>query len=241
MKRIFNTVKQKWPEYFLEILVIVIGIYGAFALDNWNEDRQNNKIRKQLENSLLTEFQSNLTQLNTAINYHQMAKESTAKLLFLIKNDTSLPEDSIRFLIADMGWIFTFDAQNNVMRSATSSGQIHLIKNETLKNLLFAWTDLAHDASEEEVRAKEIYDTRIVPYYHKYVMEAELFEYYFNQSDSIYFGSAYTSDYQQLLKERAFENLMAVRLLNINDVLNELIPIREKTIEIINILKTPEL
>ena len=47
MKRILSTLKEKWPEYFLEILVLIIGIYGVFELANYGENR--NRKRAELE------------------------------------------------------------------------------------------------------------------------------------------------------------------------------------------------
>lgn len=58
MKRIFSTLAQKWPEYLLEILVLIIGIYGAFAVDNWNENRKAEAEEINLFKNILTDLQS---------------------------------------------------------------------------------------------------------------------------------------------------------------------------------------
>jgi Family of unknown function (DUF6090) len=77
MKKILETLKSKWAEYLLEILVIMIGILGAYALNNWNQERNDRKseikLLSQLHNDLeetgieIESLQNGLTSLLTLI------------------------------------------------------------------------------------------------------------------------------------------------------------------------------
>ena len=59
MKTILNTLKQKWAEYILEILVIIIGILGTFMLKSWHESRKLEIQRQELIASLIEDFEYN--------------------------------------------------------------------------------------------------------------------------------------------------------------------------------------
>lgn len=72
MKRTLKTLSEKWPEYLLEIIVLIIGIYGAFAVDNWNEDRKWKKETTKITKNLNDEFVKNEQELWRSLSYQKL-------------------------------------------------------------------------------------------------------------------------------------------------------------------------
>ena len=81
MKAILETLKQKWAHYLLEIIVIIMGILGAFALENWNEERFLAEKQKALINQLSVDLVNSTTELEEMQNYYRIRAEACAKML----------------------------------------------------------------------------------------------------------------------------------------------------------------
>ncbi len=97
MKRVFRTLKKHWPEYFLEIMVITIGILGAFILNSWKENsNRKSELFKALSN-LVEELQDDSVQFQ----YHKASSTKTLinvrKVLNVVKQQDSNKIDSLEF------------------------------------------------------------------------------------------------------------------------------------------------
>ncbi|WP_462251739.1 DUF6090 family protein [Ekhidna sp.] len=88
MRRILTTLSQKWPEHLLEILVITIGVLGAFALNNWNQSSKDREREQAILGQLKTEFTSNLNQLDEKMGIRDRMLRSAFALL----NNIDRPE-----------------------------------------------------------------------------------------------------------------------------------------------------
>lgn len=63
MKKIFDTLKQNWAEYLIEILVIIIGILAAFMLNDWNDSRKQKMLEIELLHTIHSDLASTLEEL----------------------------------------------------------------------------------------------------------------------------------------------------------------------------------
>lgn len=133
MKRILKTLKQNWPEYFLEVLVITIGILGAFTLNNWKErSNTSDQVYRSLAN-LLSELEDDSVQFSFQQQSSEQTLKSIRRLLTLVVVPTA-STDSMEYYYHKSRSFILYVPQNS---SFHSMNQLGLLQNISDLDLLY--------------------------------------------------------------------------------------------------------
>lgn len=164
MKRILKTLKEKWPEYLLEILVLIVGIYGAFAVENWNDERKERNAEKVIILNLRNEMSANKVELESIQRRHNQAIEAGIQLLGLFgKKLENTSELEIDTLLALTETYHTFEAKDGYIKSVIASGKLDYIQNDLLKSMITSFDGLVVDATQESYHIHKLHHERLWP------------------------------------------------------------------------------
>lgn len=144
MKRILNTFSQKWPEYIIEALVIVASILGAYALDNWNEERKEEKQEREYLLSMSEDLESQMTIIERQLDFE---KTCNSMLNFILDkgvlNLRNENPDTLVLLLNDLRTRTTFQSIDPTFEDLKSTGNIRLISRPGLKKkVIFYYQEL---------------------------------------------------------------------------------------------------
>lgn len=126
--------KNKLIKHFLEAFVIVISILGAFALENWNESRKERQEELKYLASLRLDLLEDLSRLAFLSEFRKNKILASSELLH--NPPLSTPEDQIDFfnnLMTVFIWR-EFTPNKNTIEELVSSGNLSLIKNDSIKD-----------------------------------------------------------------------------------------------------------
>lgn len=161
MKRVLSTLKDKWPEYFLEILVLIIGIYGAFELANYGENKDRKRAELEILKGCKTELVTDLAEINFNMNELRKSQYALNLILEVLENDGSY-HDSLDFHFNYTLLPMHFVHSTSSFETAKSRG-LDIISNSDIRNKLIGVYDSQYDfflKAEQEELAEVQYNLR---------------------------------------------------------------------------------
>lgn len=170
MKRVFTILAEKWPEYLLEILVITMGILGAFALNNWNDQRKDRQKEVSVLDNLKEDLSLDTLDISFNIVFHKNFLRSEEALLAFIKSDQLKPEKPINFSNA-LSIPLTLVTHETGIKNLQNDG-LDLIRNDSLKKEISRYYDFfvkSMGRLENDVDAYKTYSKK-KPYFLKHFM-----------------------------------------------------------------------
>lgn len=189
MKRILSTLSQKWSEYLLEVLVLIIGIYGAFALDNWNEARKEKISEKAYYLKLLDDLELDRINIQNRYKEAQLKIETSKRLLLDLNNGDKDKPYLINTYIKALR-TNAFIPSKSAITDLTSSGNLNLLKNDSLKiQIIRYYAELDNWLFQLELNRSETLDRA------------------FSYADDIQLGFQYADYVRSSLGEEVFATL----------------------------------
>lgn len=161
MKKILQILKEKWPEYILEILVITIGIYGAFELANYGENRTRKRAEIEILKGCKTELVTDLAEINLNMDELRKSQWSLNLISEVLENDGSY-HDSLGLHFNYTILPIHFVHSTSSFETAKSRG-LDIISNTDIRNKLIAVYDSQYDfflKAEQEELAEVQYNMR---------------------------------------------------------------------------------
>ena len=151
VKRILQLIREKWPEYLLEILVIIMGILLALAFNNWNDERKKKMEEQRVLSVLHQEFEGNIEALSTILRSHHNNIELLQNVLPKL-NKSAVTTDGMTIIseLRQAMYGNTYNPMFGVMNALLNSDEINVIGNEDLKYGLARLPGLLLDYTEEE-------------------------------------------------------------------------------------------
>ena len=185
MIKFFRNIRQrllsegKTGRYFTyaigEIVLVVIGILIALQINNWNEQRKENATEQAMLKRLEKEFISNRKQLLDKIEFRNTLIESSRRLLEYFDEPENVKRDSI-FVYLSTIQPPTFDPIQNDL---VGSGNIEILKDEVLKQLLVNWSTDVIQLQEVERIFLRFCEQEFYPYSNEIDIQRELAYYYY--------------------------------------------------------------
>lgn len=131
-----NNKRNSWLAALRELFLITLGIYLAFALNNWGESRKERRLEEFYLSNLLTDVERSISQLERHLRLDSGQLEGAKVLDGLLAQGSAVDRDSLRNYLNSFNTNPRFRMNNYSYQSLLQSGDYRTIQSDLLRNQL---------------------------------------------------------------------------------------------------------
>jgi type II secretory pathway pseudopilin PulG len=160
MNAIIKTLKKKWAEYLLEVLVIVVSILGAFALEQWSENMKEQKELDDLMKSVASGIESDIASLRLTSQARMVLGDRIDSVFNsgLINNDLKTPEQAafITQSFKDITNIISVQPNTGAYDALKNSGYLGKLQGTDIEFLLSTYHNQIEQLKIQEQQHNQV-------------------------------------------------------------------------------------
>jgi len=119
-----------------EIALVVIGILIALSINNWNEERKDELLEKKYLESIKKELEINTKTANSEKQFNDFQIQNVHVILDCLDNKCTHDQTKLAVAINHIEFQTTVNYTKNVWNELYATGNIGIIKNDSIKNNL---------------------------------------------------------------------------------------------------------
>ncbi len=163
------TLRHRWPEYLIEIFVIVFSISVSFGLDQWKERRREDEVERLYLKTLADNLGADVEALGEIIAGTRGVILRTQELLAASRSSTPPPAARFNAAFSEMARRPSFFAHDAAFSDLRSSGNLRVIHDFRLKNALFDYYGEYESIKAKELTERESMITLVAPFVLKHI------------------------------------------------------------------------
>ena len=222
-KRFLLLLTQRWPEYVVEIIVVIIGITISFAISNYQQDSTDKKLAHIYLQDLREDIKSDIFTLGETIQLTDSVILSGQSLIAQSDSNMSLTKQGLVDLVRSLIRRPNFTSKNATFSSLKTSANFRLIKVIGLRKLLFEYDQDYQAIKAIEAAELQATVTIVGPYIIKSIPLAD------SRQASYWVEKL---DVEAILGSVEFMNNVALRMGNRKELLESYEEIRNTAVQI---------
>jgi len=229
MIKFFRKIRQnlltenKFSKYLLyaigEIVLVVIGILIALTINNNNEEGKTRIKELNYLTNIKSDIHLNLTELKDYIIARETSVNSAETILEIFENKKDIDPEEFNFHNLNVQIWYPFNKNNNAYQELINSGNLAIISNDSIKNLLINMELNYKQIEFIEIHMRHDFENYLYPIYFSITdLKSDITNYTFQLSKGTEGTKTELSKekIELLLKNQTFKNGFVLSIFNNN-------------------------